>query len=230
MMDHEEKIMSNEAFSATLAKLIPAFVKARADIGSTVQKDAVNPHFKNRYASLAAVIDAVSLPLLAHGIVFVQRHEASHDGIVLVTELVHESGEWIRSSLFLPVAKNDAQGFGSAISYARRYALMAICGLAADDDDGEAASRDRPSNVRPMTETQGRGPATAAPKDSPNSLETENMLAKLLNAATDVKMLAAAAAEVQRAKADKSITETARKRLVDVYSHKVAQFSSQVAS
>lgn len=212
--------MEDQAFSPTLGKIIPAYVAAKKAIGSFVAKDKTNPHFKNKYASLEAVIDAVAGALLDNGIVFLQRNEPSHDGVTLVTELVHVSGEWIRSSLWLPVSKADAQGYGSAISYARRYGLQAICGLAADDDDGELAAR-RPS----APQAPASGPE--AVEMSHKALEVEATLCRLLEAASNVDMLAAAAAEVSRAKNGKAITDAGRKRLGEVYSRKEAQFSAQ---
>ena len=105
--------------------------------------DSTNPHFRNRYASLAAVRDAV-VPLLArHGISLMQNLTTTERGIGCETILLHTSGETLRfGPLVLPATKADAQGFGSAATYARRYTLMAIAGVVGDeDDDGEGAVR-----------------------------------------------------------------------------------------
>ena len=104
-------------------------------------KDSTNPHFRNRYPSLEAVIDAIKPALNSAGVTFVQAPGALIDGsLEITTMLAHTSGQWLRSTLHVPLAKRDPQGVGSAISYGRRYALMATLGLPAVDDDGEAAA------------------------------------------------------------------------------------------
>jgi hypothetical protein len=124
--------------STTIAAIAAALAKAQSAMRHAV-KDSINPHFKNRYADLAGVWDACREPLAAAGLSVVQLPSTS-DGIVTVrTVLMHASGEWIASDLSVPAAKLDAQGIGSAITYARRYALAAIVGVAQDDDDGEGA-------------------------------------------------------------------------------------------
>jgi hypothetical protein len=102
-----------------------------------IKKNSINPHFKNRYADLASIIEATRTLLANAGLSVVQLP----DGDDLITRLVHKSGQWISSRTALKFTKQDAQGYGSALTYARRYALSAILNLAADDDDGEAASR-----------------------------------------------------------------------------------------
>lgn len=100
----------------------------------------VNPHFKNRYADLSAIRDAVIPSLAANGIGLVQTIEPTDIAPVVVTRLVHSSGQWIESRCPL-YGIGDMQKMGSAITYARRYSLSAICGISADeDDDGNAAA------------------------------------------------------------------------------------------
>lgn len=124
--------------SPTIGKLAAALAKAQIEM-SAVVKDARNPHFKNTYATLAACIDATKL-LNRHGFAVVQPPAmAGPDGVTVETFLLHESGEWLRGSLYMPASKKDAQGFGSALSYARRYCLCATLNLSTDDDDGEGA-------------------------------------------------------------------------------------------
>lgn len=118
-----------------------AYVAAFAEIeGAT--KSANNPHFKSKYADLGAVMDAIKPALAKHGLAFWQLCEPSDDGVVVETVLVHISGEE-RSlgKLFVPANKKDAQGFGSAQTYARRYSLQTAFGVPAEDDDGNAAAR-----------------------------------------------------------------------------------------
>jgi hypothetical protein len=127
--------------SATIVALTGAILKVQGAVDS-VKKDKVNPHFKNRYATLENVIDTARPALQEAGIAFVQAPGQVLDGSVEVTTmLVHESGEWMRSTLHVPLGKRDAQGVGSAITYGCRYSLMAMLGLPpTDDDDGAAAS------------------------------------------------------------------------------------------
>lgn len=139
------EVISNEMrteFSQSLGALAKALSAAQGEL-EDAKKDAVNPHFKNRYATLASVRAAVTPVFSKHGLAVSQLNEPHGDsGVCVVTLLLHSSGEWIRSRLFVPVTKKDPQGFGSALSYARRYALAAIANIAADDDDdAEVAAR-----------------------------------------------------------------------------------------
>ena len=104
-------------------------------------KDKVNPFFHSKYADLSSVWDALH-PFRAEGIVLTQSPQESPDGyIVLDTQLTHTSGQWIRSRLKMKVGKDDPQGAGSALTYARRYALGCMTGLVTEeDDDANAAS------------------------------------------------------------------------------------------
>lgn len=105
-------------------------------------KQSVNPHFRSRYADLSAVVDAVIDGLNDNGIVLVQKTHECDDGVKVETLFVHESGEMMSCGvLHVPAAKADPQGYGSALTYARRYSLMAACGIAPEDDDGNAASK-----------------------------------------------------------------------------------------
>lgn len=109
-------------------------------------KDAINPHFGSKYADLAAIIEAVRKPLTNNGLSFVQLTEGSDTGVTVTTRLLHVSGESVSSSLWLPVAQKTPQAYGSALTYAKRYSLSALVGIAADvDDDGNAASGPRDS-------------------------------------------------------------------------------------
>lgn len=129
--------------SDSIGALAAALAKAQSKM-TFAAKDSLNPHFKNRYADLAAVLDAVRGPLTANGLAVVQLVAEAERGAALETVLMHESGEWISALYSLPVSKEDAQGYGSALTYARRYALAAICGIAQDDDDGEGARKAPP--------------------------------------------------------------------------------------
>jgi hypothetical protein len=127
--------------SQTVSKLFAAVVSAGGELRNP-PKDSVNPHFKSRYADLATVLDTVRPVLAKYKLAVVQLPTELEGGPGLATTLVHESGEWMRSTVRLYPGKTDPQGIGSALTYARRYGLQAALGIAADDDDdGQAGSR-----------------------------------------------------------------------------------------
>lgn len=148
--------------SADITKLICALHKAQGKL-TGVPRDSVNPHFKNRYASLENVIDVARGPLQDHGLAFTQAPGALINGAVEVTTmLMHESGQWLRSTLHVPLSKNDPQGVGSAITYGCRYALMATLGLPPTDDDAEGAIQRAPTK---SVQVAGPNPGQPAPID-----------------------------------------------------------------
>jgi len=138
----------NNDSSENLAELFGALSKAQGKIQNAI-KDGTNPHFKNTYASLASVLDACREVLSEHGLSVLQTVEGSRMEMILVTWLGHSSGQWIKSKLPLLITKQDSQGVGSAITYARRYALSAIVGISQEDDDGEkSVSRKEPAKAK----------------------------------------------------------------------------------
>jgi hypothetical protein len=126
--------------SEQVDKLAAALCKAQAEMGGAV-KDAKNPFFKSSYADLTSVIKAIKEPFANNGLSYSQFPVTSEGGggVGVVTVLLHSSGQWIESEFYLPLAKKDPQGGGSAITYARRYALQAMAGIPTADDDAEAA-------------------------------------------------------------------------------------------
>jgi len=151
--------------AATLsADLVSAFAEIEG-----AAKDKINPHFKSKYADIGSVIDAIKPVLAKHNLAFYQRPQPSEDGVIVQTMLRHVSGEEVDlGSLYVPANKRDPQGFGSALTYARRYALMTAFGVPAEDDDGNAASNG--SNARPTT---GEAPpAKRVPLDGPYKSKT----------------------------------------------------------
>ncbi len=121
--------------SEQINEIAAALAKAQATMkNATLNK--VNPHFKSKYADLAGIRDAVIPALTANGIAVVQTLDAASEGVAycVLTRLLHTSGQWIESLCPIPSAP-DMQKMGSAITYARRYSLSAICGIAADEDD-----------------------------------------------------------------------------------------------
>lgn len=129
-----------------------AFVKAQKEFGPAL-KTATNAGFKSngkpsRYADLTSCIEAVITALNNNGIALIQKPHECNDGVIIQTIFLHESGEMIEGGmLHVPASKHDAHGYGSALTYARRYSLMATCGISQEDDDGNAASGKSVSNV-----------------------------------------------------------------------------------
>jgi hypothetical protein len=149
--------------SETTATLCAALVAAQGAL-KPIAKDGKNPAFRARYATLDGIMETVRPALAAHGLAVVQGvvyPETGEGGrlvgITVETRLVHTSGEWLASMVPVPVAKGDAHGLGSALSYGRRYGLSALLALSTDeDDDGNAAAKAPPA--KPQTK-----PAPAAP-------------------------------------------------------------------
>jgi len=124
--------------SDTIAQLAEALSKAQGQIDDAT-KTGINPHFRSKYADLAAVRSVIREPLAVNDIAIIQLPRSLDGEVEVETMLLHKSGEFISETLRLPVGKWDAHGIGSGITYARRYGLMSILGIAADDDDGNAA-------------------------------------------------------------------------------------------
>lgn len=140
--------------SENLNELAAALAKAQAKIENAPLNKS-NPHFKSKYADLAAIRDAVTKPLAEQGLSYVQMTGAAENGqFVLFTRLMHTSGQWLESTYPLPVDVNKQQVMGSAMTYARRYSLAAVCGLAAEeDDDGNAATQSGPPRQQQPAKT-----------------------------------------------------------------------------
>lgn len=125
--------------SESINDLAAALAKASGELKNP-NFDTQNPFFKSKYASLATVRDTVTPTLAKHGLSVVQLLGKAEGGVSCETVLLHSSGQWLSETLYMPSQKPDAQGYGSAATYARRYALMALCGVVGDeDDDGNAA-------------------------------------------------------------------------------------------
>lgn len=125
--------------SVALAQLAAALAKAQAEVGGAA-KSKKNPHFKSSYADLSEVWDACRPALVKHGLSVVQMPSADGQRVTVTTLLLHESGEYLSSALTMTAAQDTPQAIGSCITYARRYALAAMVGVAPEDDDGNAAS------------------------------------------------------------------------------------------
>ena len=133
--------------SESIAALAAALATAQGSMKGAV-KDSANPFFKSKYADLASVVEAIRAAFSTNGLSYIQTVEPSDkDEVRIETTLLHASGEWISCGILaLPVNKVDCQGFGSALTYARRYSLSAAVGIAAEaDDDGNAATAAKPN-------------------------------------------------------------------------------------
>ena len=132
----------DDTMSPQIDKLATALAKAQCEItGAT--KDSTNPFFHSTYADLASVIDACK-PLSDHGLSYAQLIGSRGAERTVMTMLLHTSGQWLRSTVGVTPAKADAQAAGSVYTYLRRYALAAIAGISAIDDDGNAGSEPAP--------------------------------------------------------------------------------------
>lgn len=133
-----------------MKEIASALVKAQREFGPAL-KSSTNPHFRSRYADLSACVEAVIEGLNNNGIALIQETHDAEGGVAVETIFLHESGERLSAGRFsVPATKQDAQGYGSALTYARRYSLMAACGIAPEDDDGNAASRPKPKVEAPV--------------------------------------------------------------------------------
>lgn len=158
-----------------------ALVKAQKGFGPAL-KSSTNPHFRSKYADLSACIEAVIDSLNENGIMLMQVTHEAENGVMIETLFIHESGEQMSAGkLYMPATKFDAQGFGSALSYARRYSLMAACGIAPEDDDANTAVK---STYAPQTR--------AVPK---NTTPPENVATPNVSAQEDRKAQAAPVAK-----------------------------------
>lgn len=123
--------------SEKIDKLASALVKAQAELDGA-KKESTNPFFKSNYADLHTVIES-SFPFLSkYGLSVIQGNDSDEKSFYVTTMLLHNSGQWIKSKLKMPITKADAQGVGATITYARRFALSAMVGIAQYDDDGES--------------------------------------------------------------------------------------------
>lgn len=124
-----------------MKNIASALVRAQRGFAPAL-KTSTNPHFRSKYVDLAGCIEAVVDALNGAGIALIQRTSEDNTGVTVETVFVHESGEMMEcGKLHVPASKQDPQGYGSALTYARRYSLMAAAGIAPEDDDGNAASK-----------------------------------------------------------------------------------------
>ena len=160
--------------SESITDLATALCLAQAEMGGAV-KDSNNPFFKSSYADLTSVIKVIKQPFANHGLSFVQLPVTSDGGkgVGVSTMLMHNSGQWIQNEYLLPMDKITPQGAGSAITYARRYALQSLVGIPAVDDDSEMAMYRNSPPPAPVKE---------APKKRVDKKLLQNLVALTANA------------------------------------------------
>lgn len=159
----EANLLSSPEFD----KIAAALAKAQGDIKNPT-KDAENPHFGKAYADLAGGIAAIRSALSANGVTYIQPTRIRGSQIIVYTRLIHESGQWLESEWPACAVNAPPQAQGSGLTYARRYSLFSLVGIAGedDDDDGNAAQGSTPGREQPprgkATVTTGRQPAKAS--------------------------------------------------------------------
>lgn len=149
--------------SETIDLLAKAMAEAQNKI-KPAAKDGLNPHFKSKYTSIASVWESLRDPMTSNGLTVWQDVTTNERGVSVETRIVHSSGQWVEfGPLTMPVSKQDAQGFGSVISYSKRYALCAAIGIVSSDEDDDANSavnkntgevKNPPKEIIPLTQFQ----------------------------------------------------------------------------
>jgi hypothetical protein len=159
--------------SDSIKELATALAKAQGELMGA-KKDTANPFFKSKYADLASIVEALKACFPKYGLAYVQTICTNEHGVGVETILMHASGEWVKGDpFFLPVNKADAQGFGSCATYARRYSLAAIAGVAPEDDDGNAAAAAKPTTTLERIQAAEPGNARKATTDAFDALPEE---------------------------------------------------------
>lgn len=159
--------------SEKIDALAKALSAAQGEMGGAV-KDASNPFFKSSYADLGSVIAAIKDSFAKNGLSYTQFPVRDEQGAGVETILMHQSGQWIKSYYTLPLAKFDAQSAGSCLTYARRYALQAIAGIPAVDDDGNDANAAAPSAPPPPPARKPKAQKT--PENVKQEAESKNIM------------------------------------------------------
>lgn len=163
--------------SPDISKLAEALSKAQGEMENAA-KDSENPYFRSKYSDLASVWNSLRKPLSSNGLAVIQIPETNDGRVTVTTLLTHSSGQWIKGTLSMRPVKDDPQGIGSCVTYARRYALSAITGLASEqDDDGNSASGLQKSPSMPKA------------KETSSKSESLELLVDLNNDAFGTKLL-----------------------------------------
>lgn len=205
--------------SENVDQIATALAKAQGAMDSA-KKDSFNPHFKSKYADLAACLDAIREPFAANGLSVVQLPFTDAEGkLFLSTRLMHASGQWIEATYSMPPTKNDCQGMMAAITYMRRGSLVGF-GIAVEDDDGNAAARPAPAPAMAPLEDP-RSKAIKWSKDAAaeiRTMKTDDALHEWekKNSASMVKL--------------RSVDEALHRNVLDVWAEQNEKVSSKVAA
>ena len=165
--------------SESIKEIATALSQAQGEFPQ-ILKDKENPYYKSKYADISSIHKAVNPVLAKHGLAIAQITNPNAEVVEVETVLLHNSGEWISSTIQIKPVKTDPQAYGSALTYARRYALSAILNISSeDDDDGNAASKENGKDVK-----------KEVPKEKPLPTLTEKaygtILARILAGETDL--------------------------------------------
>ena len=155
--------------SESIKEIASALNKAQAEM-TGAKKGSDNPFFKSKYADLGSVINALKTPFADNGLSFSQFPLSEEGQAGVETILMHSSGEWMISTLLLPIKKKDPQGVGDAVTYARRYALQSIAGIPAEDDDGNSNT----NNEKPVKKVSPKKPTEELKKADKDIEEIQN--------------------------------------------------------
>ena len=162
--------------SESINEIVTALVLVQSQI-EPAPKNSINPHFKSSYSDLTSVWGACRSALAKHHLAVVQSPSFHEGRVIMITRLLHKSGQWIENELSLKPQQDTAQGIGSCITYARRYALAALVGVVADeDDDGNEASKKPPSYQYSEHKPKANPPVLFSKKN----IDHVNRLEKLL--------------------------------------------------
>lgn len=213
--------------STEIGKLAEALAKAQGEIKGAA-KDSTNPHYRSKYADLASVWDACRQALTKNGLSVVQLPDVSADGVFLHTTLAHSSGQWMRGTMPVKPVQDTPQGLGSALTYARRYSLAAMVGVAPDDDDdGNAASAGTPANnghSRTAAPKQAEAPEVTKAREAQMRIKEAINLSKTPEEIeTIIKVQGPALAEI------KAVSQTGYEWLMDFANERKANCQKQAA-
>lgn len=169
--------------SDSITRLAASLVRANKEI-TPIAKDGVNPHFRSKFATLDAIMVDVRPILASHGLAVIQGATTPHTNeagtitaFTVETMLVHESGEWVLSSVVMPIVKSDPQGAGAAVTYGRRYGISALLGLSTDeDDDGNNATQRSGGEKRGGAQVAPRQTGTATTPSRPVEINQRSEL------------------------------------------------------
>ena len=185
-----------------MSDAIKALCKAQKEMGAVV-KNAKNPHLKSKYADLGSVMEACFDALHANGFAVMQPGGQDDYGTYVETVFAHETGEIFRSKVYLVIGKNDMQGVGSAWTYARRYGLLGMAGLAPEDDDGEATKRPRNDAPPPFDASAVYDRIKAAIENADNAAKLDGLWAHAKTKAALAQLSGDVQAELQAQYSDR---------------------------